>query len=201
VHGCAPSAIAHFGNSGRVLSVAKYRPTGAANGRGIVDTARCPVMVYWWVWVSGRAASSARSAERATCGRTGMARSGPVPGVTSSCRAAKAANSPRGARSTGDGEHRRRTRGGPAQGRPGPPAGGCRPGSRIVTSLVPRCRNEAAAPLDTGSRLGAPGWKRLPDCGEPTGEPTVTDTERRQATSSQPRPRGPSAAARTLYPG
>jgi hypothetical protein len=65
-----------------------------------------------------RAASSARSAERATCGRTGMARSGPAPGVTSSCRAAKAASSPRGARPTWDRERRRRTRGGRAQDRP-----------------------------------------------------------------------------------
>ena len=177
-----------FGNSGRVLAAAGYRPTGAASGRGIVNRARCLVTVYRWVLVSGRAASSARSAGRATCGRTGMGRSGPAPGVTSSCRAVKAASSPRGARPTWDGERRRRTRGGRAQGRP-VPAGGCRLGPRIVTNLV--CPGVAAAQarlvvdkteaaLDLARTSAHPGG-RLPDC----GEPTVTDTERRQATSSQ----------------
>jgi len=135
---CDPSSPrTRIGNSGRVLAAAGYRPTGAASGRGIVNRARCLVTVYRWVLVSGRAASSARSAGRATCGRTGMGRSGPAPGVTSSCRAVKAASSPRGARPTWDGERRRRTRGGRAQGRP-VPAGGCHLGPRTVTSLVAR---------------------------------------------------------------
>jgi len=50
--------------------------------------------------------------------------------------------------------------GGRAQGRP-VPAAGCHLGSRIVTSLVARCRScpsEAEAPLDTGPHLGVPGW-------------------------------------------
>jgi hypothetical protein len=121
-----------------------------------------------------------------TCGRKGMARSGPAPGVTSLCRAVKAASSPCGARPTWDGERRRRTRGGRAQGRP-VAAGGCHLGPRIVTSLVARVSqlaSEAEAPLDTGRTSAYPGG-RLPDGGEPTGEPTVTDAERRQATSSQ----------------
>ena len=148
-----------FGNSGRVLAAAGYRPTGAASGRGIVNRARCLVTVYRWVLVSGRAASSARSAGRATCGRTGMGRSGPAPGVTSSCRAVKAASSPRGARPTWDGERRRRTRGGRAQGRP-VPAGVAALGRGQSRAWLPGCRSrarEAEAPLDTGPHLGAPG--------------------------------------------
>jgi hypothetical protein len=126
--------------------------TGAASGRGIVNPARCLVTVYRCVSVSGRVASSARSAGRAICGLTGMARSGPAPGVTSSCRAVKAASWPRGPRPAWDGS---------AGGGPGAvvlkcrpvPAGGCRLGPRIVTILVPRCRSclsEAEAPLATG---------------------------------------------------
>jgi hypothetical protein len=49
---------------------------------------------------------------------------------------------------------------------------------------VSQLASGAEAPLDTGPQLGAPG-ETLPNFGEPTGEPTVTDTERRQATSSQ----------------
>ena len=141
-------------------AVAEYRPTGAASGRGIVDPARCLVTVYRWVWVSGRAASSARSAGRATCGRTGMARSGPAPGVTSSCRAAKAASSPRGARPTWDGERRRRTLGGRAQGRPGPQAAQGVP-PWVADSYELDCPGAAAklrCHSATGSRLGVPGW-------------------------------------------
>src|SRR5262249_28405636 len=114
------------------------------------------------------------------------ARSGPA-GVTSSCRAVKAASSPCGPRPTWDGERRRRTRGGRAEGRP-VPAGGCRLGPRIVTSLVAQVlqlASEAESPLDDGSRTLAHPDGCLPDCGEPTGEPTVADTDRRQATSSQ----------------
>jgi hypothetical protein len=125
----------YFGNSERDLAAAGHRPTGAASGRGIVNPARCLVTVYRWVSVNGRAASSARSAGRAICDRTAMARSGPAPGVTSSCRAVKAASWPRGPQPTWDGERRRPTRGGRAQGRPAS-AGGCRLGPRIVTNLV-----------------------------------------------------------------
>jgi hypothetical protein len=144
-----------------------------------VNLARCLVTVYRWVLVSGRAASSARSAGRAICGRTGMARNGPVPGVTSSCRAAKGASSLCGAWPTWDGQRRRRTRGGRAQGRT-VPAGGCRLGSRIVTSSVApvsQLASEAEAPLDrpalwrirmdvcrvAGSQLGSQRWQRLSD--------------------------------------
>src|SRR5262249_23354947 len=70
-------------------------------------------------------------------------------------------SSPRGARPTWDGERRRRTRGGCAQGRP-VPAGGCRLGSRIVTSLVAQVSqlaSEAEAPLDTGPHVGVSGWR------------------------------------------
>ena len=144
-------------------------------------------MVYRWVSVSGRAASSAHSAGRPICGRTGMARSGPAPGVTSSCRAVKAASSPCGPRPTWDGERRRRTRGGRAEGGP-VPAGGCRLGPRIVTSLVAQVSqmaSEAEAPLEPLARTLAYPDGGLPARGEPTGEPTVTGTERRQATSSQ----------------
>src|SRR5215472_3139162 len=79
------------------------------------------------------------------------------------------------------------TRGGRAQGRP-VPAGGCRLGSRIVTSLVAQVSqmaSEAEAPLEPLARTLAYPDGGLPARGEPTGEPTVTGTERRQATSSQ----------------
>src|SRR5262249_18406681 len=56
--------IRYSANSGRVLEAAGYRPTGAASRRGIVNPARCLVTVRRWVWVSGRAASRARSAGR-----------------------------------------------------------------------------------------------------------------------------------------
>jgi hypothetical protein len=133
----------------------------------------------------------ARGARCPQCGESDLRPYGngskwPAPGVASSCRAVKAASSPRGARPTWDGERRRQARGGRAQGRP-VPAGGCRLGSRIVTSLVARCRRWPAKlrRQSTRARTAAHPGGRLPDCGEPTGEPTVTDTERRQATSSQ----------------
>jgi len=131
----------------------------AGSGRGIVTRARCLVTVCSWVLVSVPGASSARSAERATCGPTAMARSGPAPAVISSCRAAKAASSPRGVRPTWDGEHRRRTLDGHAQGRPGPQAARrCRLGSRIVTSLVAQGpQRSCGCRSATGSRFGAPG--------------------------------------------
>ena len=152
-----------------------------------MNPARCLVTVYRWVSMSRRAASSARSAGRPICGRTGMARSGPVPGVTSSCRAVSAANWPCGLQRGWDGERRWRIRGGRAQGRP-VPAGGCRLGSRIVTSLVAQVSqmaSEAEAPLEPLARTLAYPDGGLPARGEPTGEPTVTGTERRQVTSSQ----------------
>lgn len=53
LHKNAMAELAHIGNSGRVLAVAEYRPTGADSERGIVNSARCLVTVYRWVWVSG----------------------------------------------------------------------------------------------------------------------------------------------------
>jgi len=79
-------------------------------------------------------ASSARSAGKATCGRTGMARSGPAPSVTSLCRAV-----------TGQ-AGRRRTRGGRI---PGSQVGS----QRRQTSGDPRPR---LAVIGTAKQLARP---------------------------------------------
>jgi hypothetical protein len=154
-------------------------------------------------------ASSARSAGRAICGRTGMARSGPAPGVTSSCRAVKAASWPRGPRPTWDGPRRQWDPGWPFAGSQRRQASGgpqpvltrtpgctlpCRTRPRSAATNAPRVE----APSDAAPRSTTSTLDTIDRCREPVTTQRVDPVGRRHDRHQSVKPRWPDGGCSPL---